>query len=413
MKNIKKGGILYSKNKVPKFSTGNAFSAEDFQFGDANLFKNTAQNSFNSPTANAFAASAAKTGYGEIASAPKFGKGFNANPVKTEIAQLPTSIVKAPVKPVGYNFGSTDKFRLTTDLNPALAATPTPLKPTFDMNKVSSAAGAIAPIVGAAGAALSQKGDGDVATFTGKEKANTVLGSTMSMAATGASLGSVIPGVGTLIGGAAGTVVGTVVGFLKSKKAKKEAKIEKQYQTNAVAARMSETHRANATRRDAELASSAATTGATQQATLSGYLSRKNGGSFHYTLKESVSPDRLVVYKSNPSPPKKLKRGGSIKATENIIPNGVLHEEFNDLGDKGMPVVKCKNNSCEKKYEIERDEMIFTLATTKNVEKLVKEGDLKKLGEFVKAQVLDNTHSFTDKFNELNNYKNKDESIYA
>jgi hypothetical protein len=31
-------------------------------------------------------------------------------------------------------------------------------------------------------------------------------------------------------------------------------------------------------------------------------------------------------------------------------------------------VVKCKNNSCEKKYEIERDEMIFTLAATKNVE---------------------------------------------
>jgi hypothetical protein len=42
-----------------------------------------------------------------------------------------------------------------------------------------------------------------------------------------------------------------------------------------------------------------------------------------------------------------------------------------------MPVVKCKNNSCEKKYEIERDEMIFTLAATKNVEKLVKSGDLK------------------------------------
>jgi hypothetical protein len=62
---------------------------------------------------------------------------------------------------------------------------------------------------------------------------------------------------------------------------------------------------------------------------------------------------------------------------ENIIPNGVLHEEFNKLGDKGMPVVKCKNNSCEKKYEIERDEMIFTLAATKNVEKLVKSGDLK------------------------------------
>jgi hypothetical protein len=59
-----------------------------------------------------------------------------------------------------------------------------------------------------------------------------------------------------------------------------------------------------------------------------------------------------------------------------------------------MPVVKCKNNSCEKKYEIERDEMIFTLAATKNVEKLVSLGTL-KVREYVRSQVLNNTHSFT------------------
>jgi hypothetical protein len=52
-----------------------------------------------------------------------------------------------------------------------------------------------------------------------------------------------------------------------------------------------------------------------------------------------------------------------------------------------------------------RDEMIFTLAATKNVEKLVKSGDLKKLGEYVRSQVL-NTF-FTDKFNDLNNYNKK------
>jgi hypothetical protein len=44
-----------------------------------------------------------------------------------------------------------------------------------------------------------------------------------------------------------------------------------------------------------------------------------------------------------------------------------------------MPVVKCKNNSCEKKYEIEEMKWSLSLAT-KNVEKLVKSGDLKKLG---------------------------------
>jgi hypothetical protein len=56
--------------------------------------------------------------------------------------------------------------------------------------------------------------------------------------------------------------------------------------------------------------------------------------------------------------------------------------------------------------------MIFTLAT-KNKRKTSEVWDLKKLGGYVRSQVL-NTHSFTDKFNDLNNYnKNKDESIFA
>ena len=53
-----------------------------------------------------------------------------------------------------------------------------------------------------------------------------------------------------------------------------------------------------------------------------------------------------------------LKKGGPIKEYENIIPNGVLHEEENSLGDKGMPVVKCVSNVCTKKYEIEKEELI-------------------------------------------------------
>ena len=98
-----------------------------------------------------------------------------------------------------------------------------------------------------------------------------------------------------------------------------------------------------------------------------------------------------------------LKKGGPIKEYENIIPNGVLHEEENSLGDKGMPVVKCVSNVCTKKYEIEKEELIFTLDTTKKVEQLAKSKNHKVLGEFVKEQLLDNTHSFSDKFSELNN----------
>jgi hypothetical protein len=91
----------------------------------------------------------------------------------------------------------------------------------------------------------------------------------------------------------------------------------------------------------------------------------------------------------------------------------VLHEEDNKLGDKGMPVVKCKSGTCTKKYEIEKDEMIFTLDTTKKVEELVDKKDYTTLGKFVKDQVLSNTHSFTDKFRDLNAYKKQDETIYA
>jgi hypothetical protein len=41
--------------------------------------------------------------------------------------------------------------------------------------------------------------------------------------------------------------------------------------------------------RDASLALSIPTTGNTQEANLTGYLSRKTGGSFHYSVKPSTS----------------------------------------------------------------------------------------------------------------------------
>lgn len=77
-----------------------------------------------------------------------------------------------------------------------------------------------------------------------------------------------------------------------------------------------------------------------------------------------------------------------------------------------MPVVKCKSGTCTKKYEIEKDEMIFTLDTTKKVEELVRKKDYSNLGKFVKDQVLDNTFSFTDKFKDLNNTADGFETIF-
>jgi hypothetical protein len=89
--------------------------------------------------------------------------------------------------------------------------------------------------------------------------------------------------------------------------------------------------------RDASLALSIPTTGNTQEANLTGYLSRKLEDLF-------ITQLSLALQKTSSTKRRTAKKvyGGSITATENIIPNGVLHEEFNKLGDKGMPVVKCK-----------------------------------------------------------------------
>jgi len=413
MNNTKPTGLLYIKKKTPKFQIGGnilgPFGAayhddtlyqpqtlssnpfENYKFdsykktgpikaaGDAFLNKSTGYNDLSAKympstanTTNAFGSQMKP-----IAPTPRItNTGFNPNPV-----------MAAPVKGAGTQMGKFDS---------------------------AGAISAVTPMIGAAGAAVSAITDNNAATFTKKEKIGAIGGSMLKGMSTGATLGSFIPVpiLGTLAGAAVGAIIGGLFGRGKAKKMKKEAGKEKSNQDIAMAAEAAGLRRRETIERDALFAAATPTTAAQQQPTLSGYLSKKNGGSFHYTVKESTSPNRLRML--TPLPPKKFKRGGSITATENIIPNGVLHEEFNKLGDKGMPVVKCKNNSCEKKYEIERDEMIFTLATTKNVEKLVKSGDLKELGKYVKAQVLDNTHSFTEKFNDLNNYnKNKNESIYA
>lgn len=93
-----------------------------------------------------------------------------------------------------------------------------------------------------------------------------------------------------------------------------------------------------------------------------------------------------------------FKIGGKMTSTNNIIPNGVSHDENNSMGTKGMPVVKCSKNYCSKMYEIESDELIFTKKSTNKIEVLSKGKKLKELGNFVKDQLLNNTHSYTSTF---------------
>lgn len=292
-------------------------------------------------------------------------------------------------------------------------------------DKAGAVAGAGAAAAGIAGEALSSTTDEDDRTYTGKEKAGDISGAALkgigtgialagtasviagsvatgaAAAAIGATAGSVVPIIGTAIG----AIIGTVVGIFKSKKAKKKAKSAQKDYSIKVTGALNAKNRANLSKQDSELSQSLATTGAAVP-NVTGY--NKEGGTFHWTLPKNTN----LVTKTTPTV-KKFKRGGKVKETENIIPNGVLHEEKNSLGDNGMPVVKCKNNTCSKQYEIERDEMILTLKTTKEIERLAKGKKFSELGEFVKKQVLQNTHSFTNKFVDLNNYKGEHETIYS
>lgn len=225
------------------------------------------------------------------------------------------------------------------------------------------------------------------------------VGSAMSASATGGAMSiaglsaSVTAGVAVPVIGAVVVGLGFAIGSLLGRKKKKRAAARAAARENK-----RQVDLANAQQRaerKAELQTGADTSvnapaptvyGASQPST---YGVARKGGVLYSKKKVLATP--------------MLKKGGPIKEYENIIPNGVLHEEENSLGDKGMPVVKCVSNVCTKKYEIEKEELIFTLDTTKKVEQLAKSKNHRALGEYVKEQLLDNTHSFSDKFSELNN----------
>lgn len=211
-------------------------------------------------------------------------------------------------------------------------------------------------------------------------------GGAMSIAGLSASVtaGVAVPVIGAVVVGL-GFAIASVFGRKKKKRAAARARQRQIASLNAQ--QMAERKAELQTGTDTSVNAPAPTAyGASQPST---YGVARKGGVLYSKKKVLATP--------------MLKKGGPIKEYENIIPNGVLHEEENSLGDKGMPVVKCVSNVCTKKYEIEKEELIFTLDTTKKVEQLAKSKNHKVLGEFVKEQLLDNTHSFSDKFSELNN----------
>jgi hypothetical protein len=94
------------------------------------------------------------------------------------------------------------------------------------------------------------------------------------------------------------------------------------------------------------------------------------------------------------------RSGGAV----NIIAKGVLHEDKNSIGDRGIPIV---TKDGKKKFaEIEKNEIVFNKDTASEIERLTKmhkdnpedKEVLKELGNLMKGEILNNT---VDKQGEL------------
>lgn len=99
--------------------------------------------------------------------------------------------------------------------------------------------------------------------------------------------------------------------------------------------------------------------------------------------------------------PKKFAEGGKV----NVIPDGALHahkhhlenvdEKFEDVTAKGIPVItEEKGGDIKQHAEVEREEIIFNLEVTKQLEKLMQDGSDEaaiEAGKLLVYEILENT----------------------
>lgn len=117
--------------------------------------------------------------------------------------------------------------------------------------------------------------------------------------------------------------------------------------------------------------------------------------------KDKIKKARKVLKKEviTKADVEKFKIGGKL----NVIPEGALHAHKHNLDvenitSKGIPVVSEENGGVVQHAEIERNEIIFTLEVTKELEKLYHEGTDEaaiKAGEILVEEILDNTQDNT------------------
>lgn len=116
--------------------------------------------------------------------------------------------------------------------------------------------------------------------------------------------------------------------------------------------------------------------------------------------KKSKVKKKIAYELPSDTGPSLLKQGG----TFNVIPEGALHknkhhldeidEKFEDVTTKGIPVITEKDGEIIQHAEVEKEEIIFRLEVTKQIEKLMKEGTDEaaiEAGKLLVKEILHNT----------------------
>lgn len=106
----------------------------------------------------------------------------------------------------------------------------------------------------------------------------------------------------------------------------------------------------------------------------------------------------------------KFKDGGTV----NVIPDGALHknkhhlgdidEKFDEVTNKGIPVISENGDDVTQHAEVEREEIIFNLDVTKELEKLMEDGSDSaaiEAGKLLVKEILENTVDNTGLLNKI------------
>ena len=129
-----------------------------------------------------------------------------------------------------------------------------------------------------------------------------------------------------------------------------------------------------------------------------------------------MSPEEAIIFAKEykqgwPEFFKKFKNGGTV----NVIPDGALHknkhhlenvdEKFEDVTTKGIPVItESAGGDITQHAEVEREEIIFNLDVTKQLEKLMEDGSDEaaiEAGKLLVREILENTVDNTGLLNKI------------